>query len=97
VQREMLEETHLEVSVVRLLLDEPDDWGSLYKRQKTYLCEVREGEAQPGHEPEAVDLVSILEVGWFDLRDESTWGDQVRGDLITFPLLERIRSALGYA
>lgn len=97
MRREVREETHLDVQVVRLLLDEPGVPGGIYQRLKTYLCEVRNGRAIPGVEPEVEFQASIVEVGWFDLRDESSWGDQVVEDPITYPLLRRIQSALGYS
>src|SRR5437899_1383697 len=56
VQREMHEETHLEVEVGRLLLDEPAAPGGVYQRRKTYLCRPISGEAQPGYEPVADHL-----------------------------------------
>src|SRR5262245_10940479 len=52
VQREVHEETHLQVQVLRLLCDDPDIPGGAYHRLHTYLCHVLEGEAQPGYEPE---------------------------------------------
>jgi RimJ/RimL family protein N-acetyltransferase/8-oxo-dGTP pyrophosphatase MutT (NUDIX family) len=97
VQREMREETHLDVRVIRLLLDEPGIPGGVYQRLKTYLCEILRGEASPGYEPEVEVGYSIEEVGWFDLRDAMTWGDQVVEDPITYPLLQRIRTALDYS
>lgn len=98
VIREMREETHLEVRVERLLLDEAADVIGVYARYKTYLCAPLSGEAQPGHEPEpeAAAAYSITEVGWFDLRDETQWDKQVLADPVTYPLVKRIKHALGY-
>ena len=51
VQREMREETGLEVRVERLLLDEESLPGEkVYDRIKTYLCIPEPGEARPGYE-----------------------------------------------
>jgi 8-oxo-dGTP diphosphatase len=99
VQREMLEETCLQVQVRALLLDEPGIAGDIYQRRKTYLCEVGSGEARPGYEPEeeAASQYSITDVGWFDLRDAASWPEQIVHDQITYPLLQRIQVALGYA
>jgi ADP-ribose pyrophosphatase YjhB (NUDIX family) len=99
VQREMHEETHLEVEVVRLLLDEPAAPGGVYQRRKTYLCRLISGEAQPGYEPEeeANQQYAIVQVGWFDLRDATTWDSQVFDESITYPLLQRLQGALGYS
>ena len=98
VIREVKEETHLDVTVKQLLLDEPGHPGDVYQRLKTYLCIPMAGEAYPGYEPEfeASEAYAITEVGWFDLRDEATWGEKVVTDPFTYPLLQRIRAALGY-
>lgn len=98
VQREMREETSLHVEVERLLLDEAGIPNGVYQRLKTYLCRIVEGEAQPGHEPEeeASQEYVIDQVGWFDLRDSNQWDPLVRGNPITFSLLQHIQRALGY-
>ena len=99
VQREVREETELEVAVVRPLFEVPDHPGGIYDRLRTYLCHITSGEARPGIEPE-VDTSThrtIREVGWFDLRAPTTWNALVRGDPITMPLLRQVRAALGYA
>jgi len=98
VQREVREETHLEVEVLGLLLDEllqhADDGP--YKRYKTYLCRPISNEASPGHEPEpeAAAVYAIVEVGWFNILDESTWDDLILEDPITRSGLRRVRQAL---
>ena len=99
VQREMLEETCLHVQVHYLLLDEPDMPGRICQRRKTYVCSILDGEARPGYEPEAeyATAYSFTEVGWFDLRHSTTWNEQIVADPITYPLLQRIQAALGYA
>ena len=99
VQREMREETSLEIMVERLLLDEPGVPNGVYKRLKTYLCKIVKGEAKPGYEPdiEAAQNYAIVEVRWFDLRDPSSWDIRMRDDPFTFPLVQRIRAILGYA
>ena len=99
VQREMQEETNLEVSVERLLIDEPGHPDGVYKRRKTYLCRIISGQASPGYEPEpeAAADYSIAEVRWFDLRDADSWIDLVRDDPFTFPQLLNLRQLLGYA
>ena len=98
VQREMLEETCLQVHVQHLLLDEPSTHGDGYQRRKTYVCHVVDGEARPGYEPEpdAAAAYGITEVAWFDLRQPTGWNEQLVSDPITFPLLQRIQAALGY-
>ena len=98
VQREMHEETNLHVVVERLLLDEPALPGAVYKRRMTFLCSVVSGTAAPGHEPEedAAASYGIVEVGWFDLRDESGWPVLVKENGITYPELRGVQQALGY-
>ena len=99
VQREILEETSLDIVVERLLLDEPSVPNSVYKRHKTYFCKIVKGEAKPGYEPEveAAQKYAIVDVRWFDLRDPSVWEAKLREDPFTFPLLQQIRAVLGYA
>lgn len=99
VQREMQEETCLHVQVQYLLLDEPSIPGGTYLRHKTYVCHILDGEARPGYEPEVeyATAYSFTEVGWFDLRHPTSWNEQIVSDTITYPLLQRIQSALGYA
>lgn len=98
VAREMKEETNLEVAVHRLLLD--DRFESQYgpHHHKTYLCNTISGHASPGYEPEieASQHYAIVEVGWFDLRDEASWGDKIMKDPITFALMYKLRAALGF-
>jgi 8-oxo-dGTP pyrophosphatase MutT (NUDIX family) len=98
VKREVKEETHLDVNVIRLLLDEPGHGEGAYQRMKTYLCEPIGGRERPGFEPEpeAASVYSITAVGWFDLRDESQWEMKLTEDPFTYPLLQKIREALGY-
>ena len=100
VKREVKEETHLNVTVKQLLLDEPGHPNEpYYQRLKTYLCIPMAGEAYPGYEPEleAAETYAITEVGWFDLRDETAWGAKVIADPFTYALLQRIRTMLGYS
>jgi ADP-ribose pyrophosphatase YjhB (NUDIX family) len=98
VQREMREETNLEVAVESLLLDEAGVPEGVYQRLKTYLCKVIQGDAQPGYEPEveATQQYAISEVRWFDLRNPGEW-EEVKSDPFTFPLVQRIMIHLGYS
>ncbi len=88
----------MDIVVERLLLDEPGVPNGIYKRLKIYLCKIVKGEAQPGYEPEveAAQNYAIVEVRWFDLRDPGSWVAKMREDPFTFPLVQRIRRALGY-
>lgn len=96
VHREMKEETHLDVRIVGLLLDEQASEQDIYKRLMTFQCEPVGGKARPGVEPEleANSVYSISEVKWFRLWDESEWDDDLRRDQITYPILQRIRAAI---
>jgi 8-oxo-dGTP pyrophosphatase MutT (NUDIX family) len=98
VQREVLEETGLHVTVQSLLLDEPNILGRSYRQRKTYRCAYRNGEARPGYEPEARyrTAYSFTAIGWFDLRDPTQWNAQMVADPITYPLLCRIQALVGY-
>jgi 8-oxo-dGTP pyrophosphatase MutT (NUDIX family) len=99
VARELKEETNLDVAVRQLLLDEyfQSSCGDLH--HKTYLCDTISGQASPGYEPEieASQHYAIVEVGWFDLRDQASWGEKVVSDRITYTLMCKLRAALGYA
>ncbi len=102
VKREMKEETNLEVQVISLLLDEPvgpeDPAYSKLKNYKTYYCEPLAGEASPGiePEPEVVGHYSIVEVKWYDLRDETTWDSDLVTDALIYLPLQRLWRRLGY-
>jgi ADP-ribose pyrophosphatase YjhB (NUDIX family) len=98
VRRELLEETHLQVRVERLLLDQAAHNDVIYERYKTYLCTVVAGRAQAGHEPEPEEsqAYAISEIAWFDLRDETTWDALVTPDSLAYAQLQRIRAELGY-
>lgn len=98
VEREMKEETRLDVVVEGLILDEPGSPGEVYRVRKTYLCRPIGGKAQPGYEPEieAAADYAISEVRWFDLQDEEAWDEELRQDRITFRQVIKIRQALGY-
>jgi 8-oxo-dGTP diphosphatase len=99
VRREVREETALEVAVERLLFEAPAPAGDVYSFGRTYLCRPLAGEAAPGWEPEVdtPERRTIQAVDWFDLRDPAGWPALIREDAITFPLLQAVRAALGYA
>jgi 8-oxo-dGTP pyrophosphatase MutT (NUDIX family) len=98
VIREMKEETHLEVIIDRLIFDEPSPPEGVYRWRKSYLCHPVSGKAKPGYEPEpdAAAAYAISEVRWFDLRDESQWGNKLCQDPFTYPQLVQLRKELGY-
>jgi 8-oxo-dGTP diphosphatase len=98
VKREVREETNLHVEIDRLILDEPDTPEGMYQRVKTYACRIIDGDLQPGSEPEVdtADRATITKAGWFDLRDPRTWDSLALKDPITYPMLQRLRTVLGY-
>ena len=93
--REMREETHLEVRVEKLLMEQsfiPDTSGGV---NKSYLCTPIGGQLKPGSEPED-DNFEIAALRWFDLRDEKNWSIDLKKDPYTYPQLVNIRKILGY-
>lgn len=99
VRREMKEETNLDILVTSLLSEEPERSGVAYQTVKTYLCEITNGEASVGIEPEHEVLMghyNIVEVKWFDLRSEEKWDTELVKDLIIYLPLQSIRRKLGY-
>jgi ADP-ribose pyrophosphatase YjhB (NUDIX family) len=102
VKREMKEETNLDVKIKGLLFDETTHAENRIYRQRTYLCETLSGEAKPGYDPEyapeieAAGIHGIIDVKWFDLRDESPWDSTLVNDPIIYLPLQRMRKKLGY-
>lgn len=97
VIREIKEETHLDVRVERLLIEEKAYPDGVYKRRKSFLCTPIGGYPEPGSEPEDEINFEIAAVRWFDLRDETKWSNDLRTDPYTHPQLKSIRQLLGYA
>jgi len=99
VIREMKEETNLDVKIEKLAFDEPAHPDGIYKWRKSFICRPIGGEASPGYEPEpeAAAKYSISAVRWFDLGDESDWGEILRQDQYTYPQLLNLRELLGYS
>jgi len=98
VQREVREETNLEVRVLEVLLDEEPHHKEekVYQRFKTFLCQPITTQAAPGYEPEpeVAARYAITEVGWYSIHDETKWNGLIVKDPITAPTLRRIRIAL---
>ena len=68
--REVLEETHLDVSIVKLLFEEPYEYGVSY----CFLATVKDGaEAILGNDPEEKDVPHqqrmLQEIAWHSLED----------------------------
>ena len=93
--REMSEETHLEVRVEKLLMEQPFFPGIPKGINKSYLCTPIGGQLKPGSEPED-DNFEIAALRWFDLRDEKDWSKDLQKDPYTYPQLVKIRKILGY-
>ncbi len=93
VQREMREETGLDVRVDDLIFDEPYPVVGVYVRRKMYLCTPLSGEAAPGYEPEAEAsaVYGIVEVRWVSTSDEAEWGPAAT-DPLTGPELRLLRA-----
>ena len=98
VQREMKEETNLDVVVEGLLLETVGQPNTTYRSYKTYLCKPLTNNAQPGYEPEseANEVYEISEVGWFDLRSEEKWPSGQVLNRFMFHMLKEIKKKLGY-
>ena len=99
----MKEETNLDVQVGALQLDETAGQEARpYLQIRTFLCEPLSEDAKPGNEPgtppevEEAGLIDIVEVRWFDLRDESTWDPALVNDPIIYLPLQRLRRKIGY-
>ena len=94
VVREIREETHLEVRLERLLFERFDPQRRyIYERYATYLCTPTGGELAPGSEGEDTQSHTILEVGWFQLWDETGWEYGFYAEHM-LPLLKQIQQAL---
>ena len=100
LQREIKEETHLEIRIEKLLMEDgqTDFPGVSYQKRLTYLCRPLSTDATPGYEPEehASSRYTIAEVRWVDLQNRDEWYDLVKDDAWALPTLERIISLLGY-
>ena len=93
IVREVLEETHLDVRVERLLFDVPaQPADGTYTRWRTWLCTAIAGEARAGGgEGAAADLVGVT---WLPLHDEGRWDAEIRSDPYLHPQLLAISAAL---
>ena len=93
VAREVSEETGLSVQVDRLLFDAPaEPPDGTYRRWRTYLCTVLEGEAAAGGgEGANAELIDIM---WLALDDERRWPVGIRDDAFLAPQLHAIRDAV---
>lgn len=103
VKREMKEETNLIVTVTKLLFDQPAPTGDkTYQRMRTYLCKPLNNDAKPGYDPEydpkieEAGLHGIVEIKWFDLRNEKNWDTDLVNDPIIYVPLQRLRRKLVY-
>ena len=97
VQREMKEETNLDVRILSLLFNEPYYYhGRAYQRIKTYFCEPIKGKAGPGIEPEPASHYSIVAARWFDLRSDADWNPLLVNDPIIYLPLQHFRRKLVY-
>ena len=93
--REMREETHLEVRVEKLLIEQTFPLDGPDAVNKSFLCIPVGGQLKPGLEPED-DNFEIAALRWFNLRDEKNWSKDLQKDPYTYPQLVKIRKILGY-
>jgi ADP-ribose pyrophosphatase YjhB (NUDIX family) len=94
VQREIREETHLQVVIERLLFETEDiECKHTYRWYATYLCRPMAGEASPGDEGGQAGGRSISTVGWYPLWDEHNWEPGFFEPHL-YPLLVAIRESL---
>jgi ADP-ribose pyrophosphatase YjhB (NUDIX family) len=95
VEREVSEETCLEVQVERLLFESEDPAGRYtYTKYATYLCLPVSGKPAIGTERESSAIHSIVDIGWYPLWDESRWeADFFEPHL--YPILKAIQESLG--
>jgi 8-oxo-dGTP pyrophosphatase MutT (NUDIX family) len=93
--REMREETHLEVQVEKLVMEQTFPLDGPDAVNKSFLCTPIGGQLKPGSEPDD-DNFEIAALRWFDLRDEMAWSMNLQKDPYTYPQLVRIRQILGY-
>lgn len=96
--REVREETGLKVATGQLLIEEGGKLDGKRWILRTFLCRVIDAQASPGYEPEdpQPEGYGIVEVRWFDLRDERGWDRLLIEDKITYPQVQKIRMTLGY-
>ena len=97
IVREVREETHLDVEVIRLISEETVV-DKTYDRTRTYLCRVTAGDARPGvePEPELEGVYDIAVVGWWPIADPEAWDQSITDDRHTMAMLASVRSALQY-
>ncbi len=95
-KREILEETHLEVRIERLLLDTLDPTRTfIYERYLTYLCAPLSSEMIAGSESGS-QTHAIIGLGWYPLWDESQWEEGFY-ELHMGPLMKAIQEKLNEA
>ena len=93
IVREIREETFLDVTVDRVLLERDagaDDES--YRHYRTFLCRPKSGSApRPGARDGTAEICGVR---WLPLVEEESWGPAIRTDCYLYPQLMEIRSAL---
>ena len=90
--REIKEETNLDISINRVLLDSKSDGRDYYSRYITYLCEVANYKnLKVGYETSSNK--KIIDLVWVSLMDEGTWNKYITNEQF-YPSLKEIRNEL---
>ena len=93
VAREVREELGVVVEVGAVIDDVPaDPPDATYKRWRTYVCRITEGEPTACGADGAAELTAVR---WLPLGDGDEWNAELRSDPFLYPQLERIRAAHG--
>lgn len=75
VKREVMEETNLEVEILKVLFDEPGINADEYNRYITFLCQPINLEMKAGSE--TVSYRKIIDLVWCSLEDENQWNEYI--------------------
>lgn len=92
IEREIKEETNLDVQVIEVLFDEPGNGKDVYQRYVTFLCVPIPGSVESTGS-ETVSYRKILELIWVSPSDEVQWNDYMLKEQF-YPSMYRIKERL---